>query len=107
MKEEVERRLGSWMAPWVLRLRDEVKAGNSLRYTGLRVGVRGVAEISQRVMRRRTRQETTPAFRGRAEEEVEKMASLPSEMLAWAGKHESGTPSPNSSRSISAARTFS
>lgn len=31
-------------------LRNEVKTGNSLRYTGVRLGVRGVAEISQRVM---------------------------------------------------------
>lgn len=31
-------------------LRNEVKAGNSLRSTGVRAGVRAVAEISQRVM---------------------------------------------------------
>lgn len=103
--------LASWTAPEGEGLKNELRAGNTLRYTGGRAGVRGVAELSQRVHvqpqggggleRRRLPSGATQR------KKWEGIASLPSEMLAWAEKRESGTPSPNSPGSTSAARTFS
>lgn len=97
-------------------LRNEVKARNRGE-----VGVRGVTEISQRVMcsqRERDLPEMVCKRRGRTErrrlpsggqqrKKWGRWHRFPTKMLAWAGKHESGTLSPNNSRSLSAARTFS